>query len=179
RAARPRVLRIGGNSRGHLEQAVRYRQELGRELDPSLARAAVEHLREAGRRAGARSDVPAATNLLERALALTPADDPLQGQIAVELAEWQVEAGDFARLDELISLADRDPASATLALLTKMEALVRSKPEEALELIDSRLPELLQRLTKLGDQRGIAKAHMVAFQRYWFPGETDSAREQA
>jgi class 3 adenylate cyclase/predicted ATPase len=163
----------------HLEQAVRYRQELGREIDASLARGAVEHLHEAGRRAGARSDVPAATNLLERALALTPADDPLQGQIAVELAEWQVEAGNFARLDELILLADRDPASATLALLTKMEALVRSKPDEALELIDSRLPELLERLTKLGDQRGIAKAHMVAFQRYWFPGETNSAREQA
>jgi class 3 adenylate cyclase/tetratricopeptide (TPR) repeat protein len=163
----------------HLEQAVRYRHELGQEIDPRVTRGAVEHLHTAGRRAGARSDVFAAINLLERALALTPGEDPLHAQIAVELADQQVEAGDFARADELMLLAERDPASATLALLTRMEALMQSKPEAALEVIDSKLPELLERLTKLGNQREIGKAHMLAFHRHWLSGQTVSAGEHA
>ena len=54
----------------HLEQTVRYRRELGRKVDPVLARRAADHLHAAGRRAGERSDVAAARNLLERAHAL-------------------------------------------------------------------------------------------------------------
>ena len=163
----------------HLERAVRYRQELGLEIDPRLTRGAVEHLHKAGLRAGVRIDVAAAANLLERALALAPEDDPRHAQIAVELAEQLVEAGDFARLDELLSQAERDPISGTLALLTKMEALINMRPEEAVGLIDSGLPELLERLTRLGDPRALAKAQMVAFHRDWLSGHTVSASEHA
>ncbi len=54
----------------HLEQAARYRQELG-EADPRIARQAAAHLAAAGRRALWRGDERAAINLLERALQLT------------------------------------------------------------------------------------------------------------
>jgi class 3 adenylate cyclase/tetratricopeptide (TPR) repeat protein len=61
----------------HLEQAARYRQELG-EGDLRIARQAATHLAVAGRRALWRGDERAAVNLLERALKLTrPALDVL------------------------------------------------------------------------------------------------------
>jgi tetratricopeptide (TPR) repeat protein len=56
----------------HLEQAARYRQELGRP-DAALALRAGEHLARAGRRAGWRDDDRAAAGLLARALGLTRA----------------------------------------------------------------------------------------------------------
>ena len=59
----------------HLEQAYRYRTELG-PLDDAgrdLARRAATKLGAAGRRAFARGDLPAAINLLRRAGALLPA----------------------------------------------------------------------------------------------------------
>ena len=54
----------------HLEQAARYRQELG-QADPTLAERAGERLAAAGRRAAWRGDERAAAGLLERALELT------------------------------------------------------------------------------------------------------------
>src|SRR5262249_46128614 len=59
----------------HLEQAVRYRQELGRDVPGELTRAASEHLHAAGLGARARGDVVAAKNLLERAQLLAPEGD--------------------------------------------------------------------------------------------------------
>jgi class 3 adenylate cyclase/tetratricopeptide (TPR) repeat protein len=62
----------------HLEQAHRYRTELGLAdvLTAELGRRAVEHLRAAGIRAEGRTDLPAAAKLLARAAEL--ADDPRQ-----------------------------------------------------------------------------------------------------
>jgi DNA-binding SARP family transcriptional activator len=64
----------------HLEQAYRYRAELG-SIDAGareLGRRAAERLGAAGRRAFLRSDGPAGANLISRAVALLPADDPLR-----------------------------------------------------------------------------------------------------
>jgi class 3 adenylate cyclase/tetratricopeptide (TPR) repeat protein len=54
----------------HLEQAVRYRRELGRAVDEALAADARDRLTAAGRRALQRLDFNAAVNLLDRATAL-------------------------------------------------------------------------------------------------------------
>ena len=59
----------------HLEQAARYRQELG-SPDDALARHASDRLAAAGTRAHGRSDIPAAVNLFRRALQLLAPDDP-------------------------------------------------------------------------------------------------------
>ncbi len=56
----------------HLEQAARYREELGRP-DAAIALRAGEHLAEGRQRAGWRDDDRAAAGLLTRALALTRA----------------------------------------------------------------------------------------------------------
>jgi tetratricopeptide (TPR) repeat protein len=65
----------------HLEQAARYRAELG-QPEPRLAARAGEHLAAAGRRALWRGDIRAARVLLERALMLTR---PLRLDMALEL----------------------------------------------------------------------------------------------
>jgi class 3 adenylate cyclase/tetratricopeptide (TPR) repeat protein len=57
----------------HLEQAYRYRLELG-ERDEGLAACAAKHLGASGARAAARADHHAATNLLDRAVKLLPDD---------------------------------------------------------------------------------------------------------
>jgi class 3 adenylate cyclase len=62
----------------HLEQTCRYRVELGSAGDQDLAREAAERLGNAGRRAFQRSDAPAGVNLISRAVALLPPDDPLR-----------------------------------------------------------------------------------------------------
>src|SRR5438034_3410633 len=64
----------------HLEQAVRYRSELGPldEAGQVLAGRAADKLGSAGRRAFGRGDLPAAANLLRRATALLPKDADLR-----------------------------------------------------------------------------------------------------
>jgi class 3 adenylate cyclase/tetratricopeptide (TPR) repeat protein len=64
----------------HLEHAYRYRAELGPVDDTgrALARAAAERLAAAGRRALAHWDIAATDNLLSRAIALVPSDDPMR-----------------------------------------------------------------------------------------------------
>jgi class 3 adenylate cyclase len=59
----------------HLEQALRYRRELGREVDDATAAAARGRLAEAGVRAEVRGDHLAAIGLLERAAELLPPDE--------------------------------------------------------------------------------------------------------
>jgi class 3 adenylate cyclase/tetratricopeptide (TPR) repeat protein len=85
----------------HLERAHRYREELGTPSGSDIAREAAGHLGEAGRRALARADVPAAVNLLDRALALLPRDDPLRPRLMIELADALRELGEFDRVAEL------------------------------------------------------------------------------
>jgi tetratricopeptide (TPR) repeat protein len=81
----------------HLEQAVRYRSELG-PLDATgqeVADRASGKLASAGRRAFARGDTPAACSLLRRAAVLRPPDDPVRIELLTELADALSEEGEF------------------------------------------------------------------------------------
>jgi len=73
----------------HLEQAVRYRRELGPldEHGRELARRAASKLANAGSRALDRSDMPAAANLLRRAVDLLDEQDPTRLWLIPDLAE--------------------------------------------------------------------------------------------
>ena len=89
----------------HLEQAVRYRQQLG-PLDTdgaALARARRGHARRGGRRAFARDDAPAAVNLLDRAVALATDEQPARLDLSRELglALWSL--GEVARAEALLN----------------------------------------------------------------------------
>jgi hypothetical protein len=147
----------------HLEQVVRYRRELGQAVNPAIMRRGAEHLLEAGQRARDRSDLAAATNLLERALVLASEGDTLHARISVELAEQLVVTGDLPRADELLSVGDQHPDTAARAALTRLEYSYRARPHEATQIVESRLPRLLEQLARTGDERGLAKAHLVAY----------------
>ena len=97
----------------HLEQAYRYRSELG-PLDPAaeqIGRRGGELLGAAGMRARGRFDMPAAVNLLERALTLLPTDHPRRSELRLALGDALIER-DFEAaertLGELIEDAARE-----------------------------------------------------------------------
>lgn len=163
----------------HLEQAVHYKQELRTEVDPELRRVACQHLHAAGLRAGERSDVAAAGNLLGRALGLADDSSSLRLQISVELAERLIEIGDLARADELLLAAEASPQVAVLASLNRLEWTVHARPGEAAEAIDATLAGLLEQLSRTPDERGVAKAHMLAFWRHWTANNATLAAEEA
>ena len=114
----------------HLEQAVLCRRELGRDAEPQLASRAARHLRASGNRAARRQDLAAASNLLQRALALTQPQDSLHALIAVELAESLVGAGNLDAAEELLPVVEADPAVAPYATLIRLEWMFQSRPEE-------------------------------------------------
>lgn len=162
----------------HLEQAVRYRRELGQDVSAELAHRAVKHLHAAGRRAGARNDVAAAVNLLERTLALTEGEQR-RAEIAVDLAEQLAASGDFARAEELAASAQQDPAVGPLAEITRLNCMINTNASEALAQTETRLAPLLDQLTKAQDERGIAKAHVLSFSRQVLLGQSRRAAEEA
>ena len=162
----------------HLEQAVRHERELRLDVNPQLCRDAAEHLYAAGRRASDRSDLVAARNFLDRALSLAPEDDQLRRRIGVALAEQLIESGDLARADELLVEAERGHAEFAPASLTRLEWLVHSQPGEANQKIESILPRMLDELTRAGDDRGLAKAHMLSFWARWTASQATLAAEQ-
>jgi class 3 adenylate cyclase/tetratricopeptide (TPR) repeat protein len=80
----------------HLEQAYRYKKELGHGAGDEatlLAAGAADRLRAAARRAGERGDLGAARTLLERTIALLPPDEP-DVVLELKLAQTLLFAGD-------------------------------------------------------------------------------------
>jgi class 3 adenylate cyclase/tetratricopeptide (TPR) repeat protein len=162
----------------HLEQTLRYRRELSQSPDEALAHDAADHLHTAGRRARERRDVPAAKHLLERALALAQEDDPRRARTAADLAEVLVEAGEFARADELLTEIEHDPDVSAVAALTRFEWMISVSAPGATRAIKSRLPGILEHFARVGDERGLARAHLVAFDPYWLNGHGTPAGEK-
>jgi len=83
----------------HLEQAYRYREELGNidERARALATRAADHLEAAGRRALNRSDLAAAQALLTRTAELLRAKDRRRLTLLLDLGWALMELGEFAR----------------------------------------------------------------------------------
>ncbi|MCI4355080.1 MAG: AAA family ATPase, partial [Thermoplasmata archaeon] len=90
----------------HLEQAYRYRAELGPIDDGmrTLARQAAERLAAAGRNAFARRDLSATVNLLARAAELLPPGDPLRVEILSDLG-LALSRTDLPRADDVLAEA--------------------------------------------------------------------------
>src|SRR5215211_4817087 len=150
----------------HLEQAWRYRVELGiaDERNQRLAGAAARRLGSAGRRALGRGDLPAASKLLERAVSLLPAGDPGGLELLVELADVLVSTGEFARaesvLDQVAAVAagrgdERLAAHAGVGRL-RMEVGVASDLDAAALQRETR--QASATFAEFEDQRGLAKA---------------------
>jgi len=89
----------------HLEQAFRYRAELGVVDDEGrgLGERAAELLGAAGQRAFARDDAPAAVNLLDRALALATDESPARLELMRQLSSALWSVGEVARAEALLN----------------------------------------------------------------------------
>jgi class 3 adenylate cyclase/tetratricopeptide (TPR) repeat protein len=149
----------------HLEQATRYLAELG-QPDDELASRAAERLGRAGERALARSDIPAALNLLTRCGRIAPAEGPARAEYLRLLAEARMAAGDLDGADaafaEAIERAIRtgDERTRWRAVAQHLRLRGQIDPEVA-ESDRSQADEAIAALEELGDDLGLAKAWLL------------------
>jgi class 3 adenylate cyclase/tetratricopeptide (TPR) repeat protein len=148
----------------HLEQAVRYHDELGTvsEQDRVRAARASGFLGSAGRRALSRGDMPAAVDLLSRAVSLLPEGDDRRLTLLPELGAALREAGELTRADKVLSEAIEAGRSTgnrrvELAALIERAALrVASEPEDDADVKE--VGAAISTLEEFGDDRALAAA---------------------
>jgi class 3 adenylate cyclase/tetratricopeptide (TPR) repeat protein len=147
----------------HLEQADRYRRELG-EAGGGLGDRASAKLAAAGRRALDRGDMDGAANLLERAAALLEEGDKAQLELEVDLGEALLESG---RLPEAESLLEETVARATRngdellharAQVRLASVLIQTRGSQAHAEIRRELEPIASLFEKADDHRGAADA---------------------
>jgi class 3 adenylate cyclase/tetratricopeptide (TPR) repeat protein len=149
----------------HLEQAYRYRTELGalHETRRTLGRRAAERLATAGQRALSRGDLHAATKLLERAVALLDREDPRQAELVCDLSIAIRDQGRFEEADAaLTDVVDRSEAAAVVRaraelLRTHLRTMRGGSQASALENAE-RLTALLH---DHGAERELGEAYML------------------
>ena len=152
----------------HLEQAVRYRRELG-PLDDhgrDLAKRAATRLANAGMRALDRSDAPAAANLLGRSAELLDQRDPVRLELVPDLGEALMVLSRFDDAAALLSSAlevARELGDRRLEGRVRLRQLtldlVGGEADEAPALAEAEA--LLASLVELGDHGGAARAWRV------------------
>jgi class 3 adenylate cyclase/tetratricopeptide (TPR) repeat protein len=172
----------------HLEQAHRLRAELGQtdEATRILARRAAAHLAVAGRRAKARLDVRAAANLLRRAAALLPDEEPERPEILIDLGVILLfSLGEPREADRLLSEAI-DLAKAigherleTYARLERARAQLQLDPKGKIEGALAEAERLIPAFAERADARGLAAAHGLRMDVYWFQMRYDLGRLDA
>ena len=150
----------------HLEQSHRYRSELGPldERGVELGRRAAGLLGSAGRRSLTRGDMPTAANLLRRAAAALPGDDPAAPRLLLQVGEAEVEMGAFAQADATLDAAAglaEATAETDLAQIARLERvrlayLTGSAGEEAAVAAEAERAEALFRAS--GNEEGLARA---------------------
>jgi len=166
----------------HLEQAYRYRNELTvTSGHDSLGRRAGGHLATAGLRAYHRGDETAAANLLERAVALFTAEEPVRLRLLPDLAEALFGTGEFERARETVEEAVQAARTSgdeplefralmlELALRTEVDPTPRM--DEYRQLAERAIPVLQE----AGDERALAESWLVMWESHWYLGETTQA----
>jgi class 3 adenylate cyclase/tetratricopeptide (TPR) repeat protein len=153
----------------HLEQAYRYRRELGLDDESAreLARSAAAKLASAARRALARSDIPAQANLLGRAVALLSPEE-VPAEMLSELGTALTEVGELGRartaLVEAITAAraSGDRRVELLAQLQRIYVDTSSDPSFSLAQAQKENREALAALEEVGDDASRARGWLLA-----------------
>jgi predicted ATPase/class 3 adenylate cyclase len=167
----------------HLEQAYRHRMALG-SLDSraaALARRASERLESAGRRALARSDLPAGIGLLERVTGLLPAEEPRRTLLLAELGAAMIEAGRLADAESVLDEA-RARAIATDDARAGSHALVQQQFLRLLHVEASGTEETARILSlvipvfeRCSDDLGLCRARRLEAWLYWNNARAEAA----
>jgi class 3 adenylate cyclase/tetratricopeptide (TPR) repeat protein len=150
----------------HLEQSVRYRAELGladKTVD-DLSKVAARRLKAAGRRALGRGDMPASVSLLSRAILLMPEDDPNRPETLIDLADAQIEGGDFdgavVSLNQAREMAAslHDDVLAAHAEVAQLKLDYLTITTDYGDNLRRDLDRLIPLFEEANDSRGLAKA---------------------
>jgi tetratricopeptide (TPR) repeat protein len=149
----------------HLEQAYRSLAELGpvNEQTVALGRRAAQPLASAGRRAFARGDMPAAVNLLSRAVSLAPPDDPHRVGLLPDLAFALMQTGDFARMQSVLedlkpaAAAAGDPGLQANAVIVDLWIRLFTHPEGWADEAHREATRAISIFEGQGNERGLAK----------------------
>ena len=170
----------------HLEQAAKYKQELG-QRDAKLVVRAAEQLAKAGRRALDRDDPGAAVQLLDRAAKLFAEDDPRRPPLLVEQgwSHW-----DRGELNQAVahfrsagaSVGDSDEATALASAVGELYFRIQTEPESPLRKFLDRTQGIIRRYEVLGDTLGLARAWELAIALNWMDlraADTAEAAERA
>jgi tetratricopeptide (TPR) repeat protein len=151
----------------HLEQAVLYRRELGRE-DDALAGQGARRLADAGRSAMARGDNAAAVRLLERATELPSRAAHVRLEFVPELVLALLESARFddaQRLIDELKTVDDERLSLYATVLDPMVAHINGTG--SLESGRDALARAVETFGRLGDERGLALAWTVQGHDEW------------
>jgi class 3 adenylate cyclase/tetratricopeptide (TPR) repeat protein len=150
----------------HLEQAYRYRNELG-PLDDEAVELGVRastRLASAGRRALARGDFPAAANLLDRAARLLDAANNQRPPLLVSAGEAYMEIGEFPTAEEVLVQAAADASAiedrsvATTAELVRLQLHLRSEATTSIEDVMRDTLEAVLELEETDDANALSRA---------------------
>jgi class 3 adenylate cyclase/tetratricopeptide (TPR) repeat protein len=166
----------------HLEQAYRYRVELGMADDPMLAAAARRRLTAGGHRAQLRADYRAAVSLYERAAALVPATE-IDLALEAELGEALYWAGNGVESQRrAVSLAERASAAGDRVgeLCGRIrEGMLRTflEPEGATEELAALLDEALPVFRAAGDDAALYIGYSALGQVRNMRGQMDAGLE--
>jgi class 3 adenylate cyclase/tetratricopeptide (TPR) repeat protein len=169
----------------HLEQAVRYRGELGPvdEEVTALARRAAGCLEAAGTRAHARGDIPAAVRLLQRASSHLPLDDPTRARTQKSLGAALMEAGRLAEADRVLEDAGRIAVAtgdARLAAHARVQRLLLGLQVDmgsAAVEVGRALPELLGVFERGGDEAGLCQTWRLRAAVHWTQASAAAAED--
>jgi DNA-binding SARP family transcriptional activator len=163
----------------HLEQAFRYRAELGTvgEAELELARRAGHHLAAAGQRAFQRGDMPATANLLGRAATLSPSDGEAGLAALPELGYALFEIGEVDEASAVLSDAEARARAAGERQLEWRVAVTGARIEmyrdpEGIDLdaLAAQTETAIEVLGEFGDEAGLARAWMVLSDLHWSKG---------
>jgi DNA-binding SARP family transcriptional activator len=150
----------------HLEQAYRYRDELGPLDDEAVALGgrASTRLASAGRRALARSDFPAAANLLDRAARVLDERSEERAMLLVSAGEAYMEIGEFTTADDMLvqaaAVADDvgDRLVLTTANLVRLQLQFRSEATTSIDDVMREAQAGIKDLEAVDDPNALARA---------------------
>ena len=161
----------------HLEQAYRYRAELGRLDDEGrrLGAAAASHLGASAERASLRGDSNAASKLFRAALNLTPEDAHERYRLAAGLGQALVNSGDLRGADALLATEMERAEARGDELGAAYVAVVRLSTETTLgtvtiEHVIRRSEELLAVFERHDETWGVIRANMELARHHFFAG---------
>ncbi|HWO69326.1 MAG TPA: adenylate/guanylate cyclase domain-containing protein [Actinomycetota bacterium] len=159
----------------HLEQAYRYREELGPvdERTRGLGRRAARHLAATAHRASARGDVAATANLFSRAVGLLPAGDPERLSLLPEVGHALAEAGRYEEARRLLTEAIEAAGATGDALMGARarvaDVLVRvfADPEGTGAEAEEASSEVIPTFEAAGDHLWLSRAHRLRSTGPW------------